>query len=223
MEVSSTTSSTTTSASSQSATQLNQDFDDFLLLLTTQLQNQDPLSPMDTNEFTNQLVQFSGVEQQIKTNSNLENLLAMQTLNMTALGVSFIGKTVEVTGDTFAHTSGAGSTMSYVMPDDASTATITIKDENGDVVYSTDAEKSAGRHDFTWDGLDKNGNIAATGKYTVTVTALNEEAQSLSVTTSVPGYVSGLESDDDGNLMLVINGEKVALTEVRKISIPEDV
>jgi flagellar basal-body rod modification protein FlgD len=142
---------------------------------------------------------------------------------MTALGVSFIGKTVEVTGDTFAHTSGAGSTMSYVMPDDASTATITIKDENGDVVYSTDAEKSAGRHDFTWDGLDKNGNIAATGKYTVTVTALNEEAQSLSVTTSVPGYVSGLESDDDGNLMLVINGEKVALTEVRKISIPEDV
>lgn len=220
MEVSNST-STTASASTQSATQLNQDFDDFLLLLTTQLQNQDPLSPMDTNEFTNQLVQFSGVEQQIKTNSNLENLLAMQTLNMTALGVSFIGKTVEVTGDTFAVTPGADTTMSYVMPDDASTATITIKDEDGDVVYSTDAEKSAGRHDFTWNGIDKNGNAVGAGKYTVTVTALDAEAQSLSVTTSVPGYVSGLESDDSGNLMLVINGEKVALTEVRKISLPE--
>jgi flagellar basal-body rod modification protein FlgD len=219
MEVSNSTA--TASASTKSATQLNQDFDDFLLLLTTQLQNQDPLSPMDTNEFTNQLVQFSGVEQQIKTNSNLENLLAMQTLNMTALGVSFIGKMVEVTGDTFAHTSGTGSTMSYVMPAEANTATITIKDEDGNVVYSTEAEKSAGRHDFTWNGLDKNSNVADSGKYTVTITALNKEAQSLNVTTSVPGYVSGLESDDNGNLMLVINGEKVALTEVRKISIPE--
>lgn len=220
MDVSSSTAATA-SASTRSATQLNQDFDDFLLLLTTQLQNQDPLSPMDTNEFTNQLVQFSGVEQQIKTNSNLENLLAMQTLNMTALGVSFIGKTVEVTGDTFALTSGTDTTLSYIMPDDASTATLTIKDENGDVVYSADAEKTAGRHDFTWNGLDKNGNAAASGNYTVSITALNEEAQSLSVPTSVPGYVSGLESDDNGNLMLVINGKKVALTEVRKISLPE--
>lgn len=220
MEVSSST-NTPTSASTQSATQLNQDFDDFLLLLTTQLQNQDPLSPMDTNEFTNQLVQFSAVEQQIKTNSNLENLLAMQTLNMTALGVSFIGKMVEVTGDTFAVTPGTDTTLSYVMPDDASTATITIKDEDGDVIYSADAEKTAGRHDFIWNGVDKNGNPVAAGNYTVTVTAMDAEAQSLKVATSVPGYVSGLESDDSGNLMLVINGEKVALTEVRKISIPE--
>jgi len=220
MEVSSST-NTAASASAQSGARLNQDFDDFLLLLTTQLQNQDPLSPMDTNEFTNQLVQFSAVEQQIKTNSNLENLLAMQTLNMTALGVSFIGKMVEVTGDTFAVTPGTDTTLSYVMPEDAGTATITIKDEDGDVIYSADAEKTAGRHDFTWNGLDKNGNPVAAGKYTVTITAMNEDAQSLNVPTSVPGYVSGLESDDNGNLMLVINGEKIPLTEVRKISIPE--
>lgn len=221
MEVSSST-ATQASASAQSGAQLNQDFDDFLLLLTTQLQNQDPLSPMDTNEFTNQLVQFSGVEQQIKTNSNLENLLAMQTLNMTALGVSFIGKTVEVTGDTFAMTGAEDTTLSYVMPEDATTATITITNEDGDTVYSTEAEKGAGRHDFTWNGIDKNGNPVAAGNYTVTVSATNAEAQSLSVITSVPGYVSGLESDDTGNLMLVINGQKVPLTEVRKISLPEE-
>lgn len=220
MEVSGT--NTQPSASAQSSARLNQDFDDFLLLLTTQLQNQDPLSPMDTNEFTNQLVQFSGVEQQIKTNSNLESLLAMQTLNMTALGVSFIGKTVEVTGDTFAMTGAGDATLSYVMPGDATAATITITDEDGKTVYSAEAEKTAGRHDFTWNGLDKNGNPVAAGNYTVTVSATNAEAQSLNVITSVPGYVSGLESDDNGNLMLVINGKKVPLTEVRKISLPEE-
>lgn len=220
MEVSST--NTQPSASAQSSARLNQDFDDFLLLLTTQLQNQDPLSPMDTNEFTNQLVQFSGVEQQIKTNSNLENLLAMQTLNMTALGVSFIGKTVEVTGDTFAMTGAGDATLSYVMPGDATAATITITDEDGKTVYSAEAEKTAGRHDFTWNGLDKDGNPVAAGNYTVTVSATNATAQSLNVITSVPGYVSGLESDDNGNLMLVINGKKVPLTEVRKISLPEE-
>lgn len=219
MEVSGTTS--TTSASTTSGTQLNQDFDDFLLLLTTQLQNQDPLSPMDTSEFTNQLVQFSQVEQQIATNSNLETLLAMQTLNMTALGVSFIGKEVEVDGNSFKTDGSSPSTMSYYMPADASSGTLTIKNADGDVVYSTESATKSGRHDFTWDGLDNDGNAVPAGTYTVTVTALDSNKQSLSVTTSVPGYVTGLESADDGSLMLVINGEKVPLTDVRKISMPE--
>lgn len=219
MEVSNSTAAA--SAATKSGTQLNQDFDDFLLLLTTQLQNQDPLSPMDTNEFTNQLVQFSGVEQQIKTNSNLENLISMQTLNMTALGVSFIGKTVEVSGDTFAMNGTDPTTFSYVVPETATSGTISIKDENGDTVFSTEIENAAGRHDFTWNGIDKNGNPVAAGKYTVSVSATNAESASLNVTTSVPGFVSGLESGDDGSLMLVINGKKVPLTEVRKISLTE--
>jgi flagellar basal-body rod modification protein FlgD len=214
------TTSTATSAAGTAQTQLNTDFDQFLRLLTTQLQNQDPLSPMDTNEFTSQLVQFSQVEQQIKTNGNLENLLAMQTLNMTALGVSFIGKVVEVDGNSFS-TDGSGNTvMSYVLPAAANNGTLSIKDANGDTVYSTDIEKTAGRHDFTWNGLDKNGNPAPAGDYTITVTALGSENQSLSVKTSVPGFVSGLESADDGSLLLVIGGTKVPLTDVRKIALP---
>lgn len=221
MEVTSST-TTTNSASTSSGTQLNQDFDDFLLLLTTQLQNQDPLSPMDTNEFTNQLVQFSQVEQQISTNKNLENLLAMQTLNMTALGVSFIGKFVEVYGDSFTTDGTSPTTMSYVLPDEASSGTLTIKNANGDVVYSKSTETTAGRHDFVWDGLDKDGNVAPAGDYTITVTALDSENQSMSVATSVPGFVSGLESADDGSLMLVINGKKVPLTDVRKIALSSD-
>lgn len=219
MDVNGTT-NTTTSASGVAQTQLNTDFDQFLRLLTTQLQNQDPLSPMDTNEFTNQLVQFSQVEQQIKTNSNLENLLAMQTLNMTALGVSFIGKVVEVDGNKFS-TNGSGDTiMSYVLPAAANSGTLTIKNADGEKVFSTDIEKTAGRHDFTWNGLDDNGNAVPAGEYTITVTALGSENQSLSVKTSVPGFVSGLESADDGSLLLVMGASKVPLTDVRKIALP---
>ncbi|MDY0008509.1 MAG: flagellar hook capping FlgD N-terminal domain-containing protein [Bdellovibrionales bacterium] len=213
------TTSTTNTASSTAQTQLNTDFDQFLRLLTTQLQNQDPLSPMDTNEFTNQLVQFSQVEQQIKTNGNLENLLAMQTLNMTALGVSFIGKFVEVDGDTFSAEGGQNSTLSYFLPAAASSGTLTIKDADGKVVHSADIEKTAGRHELSWDGMDKDGNPVAAGKYTVTVTALDSENKSLSVQTSVPGYVTGLESADSGELMMVIDGQKVPLTGVRKIAL----
>jgi flagellar basal-body rod modification protein FlgD len=213
------TTNTTSSASGAAQTQLNTDFDQFLRLLTTQLQNQDPLSPMDTNEFTTQLVQFSQVEQQIKTNSNLENLLAMQTLNMTALGVSFIGKFVEVDGDTFIAQGDTNTTLSYFLPSAASSGTLTIKDADGKTVYSTDIEKTAGRHDLTWNGIDKDGQPVPTGEYTVTVTALDSENQSLSVTTSVPGYVTGLESADSGELMMVIDGKKVPLTGVRKIAL----
>ncbi|MFN7114305.1 MAG: flagellar hook assembly protein FlgD [Alphaproteobacteria bacterium] len=212
--------STNPSASGAAQTQLNTDFDQFLRLLTTQLQNQDPLSPMDTNEFTTQLVQFSQVEQQIKTNGNLENLLAMQTLNMTALGVSFIGKVVEVDGNSFSTDGNSSTVMSYVLPAAANSGTLTIKNADGETVFSTDIEKTAGRHDITWNGLDKNGNAAPAGDYTVTVTALGSENQSLSVKTSVPGFVSGLESADDGSLLLVIGGKKVPLTDVRKIALP---
>jgi flagellar basal-body rod modification protein FlgD len=219
MEVNSTTSATQ-SASGSSLGKLNQDFDQFLRLLTTQLQNQDPLSPMDSTEFTNQLVSFSGVEQQIKTNESLENLLAFQTLNLTAVGLDFIGKNVEIQGKNFYNAGTGGAKVDYVMPADVATATISILDSTGKVVYSGDAEKGVGRHSLTWDGKDKNGVQVPAGTYEVRVAALNSENASLNVTTFVPGYVEGLETADDGNLNLVINGSPVAITDVRKVSVP---
>src|SRR3974390_2835673 len=75
-------------------------FNEFLKLLTTQLQNQDPLSPMDTNQFTQQLVQFSSVEQQINMNTQLSTLISLQQTAQTAQAASFIGATVTVNGAT---------------------------------------------------------------------------------------------------------------------------
>lgn len=198
------------------STQLNQNFDDFLRMLTTQLQNQDPLSPMDTAQFTNQLVMFSQVEQQLRSNDTLGKILAMQTLNMTALGVSFIGKNVEVTGDTFQHSSGNVS-MSYDMQDGVTASTIRVVDADGNTVYSQDADKIPGHHEFVWNGLDNQGQPAPAGTYTFEVSAQADNT-SLNITTYVPGRVTSLESADDGTLLLNVSGQKVPLTDVRKIS-----
>jgi flagellar basal-body rod modification protein FlgD len=197
---------------------LNQDFDQFLLLLTTQLQNQDPLAPMDTSEFTSQLVQFSGVEQQIKGNTLLQNLLSAQTLNMTALGVSFIGKNVEVAGKDFRTDGTSPSSISYEMPQTATAGTITIVDKDGNTVFSKPAELTRGLHGFTWDGKGTDGQSVPEGDYTVSVSALTETGLSLNVTTYVPGYVNGLETAEDGSLVLDIGNQKVPLADVRKIS-----
>ncbi|MDD9901802.1 MAG: flagellar hook capping family protein [Alphaproteobacteria bacterium] len=206
------------SAADVSSQKLNQDFDQFLRLLTTQLQNQDPLNPMDSHEFTNQLVQFSGVEQAIKTNKNLENLLSLQTLNMTALGVSFIGKNVEVQGNNFLADGQGNYNLGYQLPQTANAGTITILDSSGQLVYSRDAELSAGKHDFTWNGLDNSGVPVPPGSYELRVSALTEENVSLNPTTYVPGYVNGLESDQNGNLLLSVDGQSIPITGVSKIS-----
>jgi len=200
------------------STQLNQNFDDFLRMLTTQLQNQDPLSPMDTAQFTNQLVMFSQVEQQLRSNDTLGKILAMQTLNMTALGVSFIGKNVEVAGNSFQHDGTGPVSMSYDMLDGATAGTIRVVDANGNTVYSQDADTMPGHHDFVWNGLDNLGNAAPAGTYRFEISAQTAENTSLNISTYVPGRVTSLESADDGTLLLNVDGLKVPLTDVRKIS-----
>lgn len=206
-------------SSQATVSRLNQDFDQFLRLLTTQLQNQDPLNPMDSTEFTNQLVAFSQVEQQIKTNDQLESLLAFQTLNLTAVGLSFIGKNVEITDSNFFKTADSSATMSYVMPEGAAKGTVTITDADGRTVYKADADITSGTHKFTWDGKDTNGVAVPEGTYTLKVSAMDVNEKSLNLTTFVPGYVEGIETGDDGNLNVIVNGRLVPVTSVRKATI----
>ncbi len=214
----STTGTTYSATQSKDSTALSGNFDQFLRLLTTQLQNQDPLSPMDSTQFTNQLVSFSGVEQQIKGNDYLNKLLTMQTLNMTALGVSFIGKDVQVASSQFSADGVKPVDMAYSLPSAASAGTISITDADGKVIFSKDADLTAGNHDFTWDGKDSDGNVAPAGTYTIKVSATDSAKTALNVTTYVPGHVSSLESADDGTLLLNVGGQSVPLTDVRKIS-----
>lgn len=220
MEVTSATSQRNAASTADTAT-LNENFDQFLLLLTTQLQNQDPLSPMDTAEFTNQLVSFSGVEQQIKTNKSLEDLLALNVLNITDIGLGFIGLDVESGGSSINFDGTTPQTMGYALNKAAVSNTVSIIDANGNTVYSETGETTTGQHQFTWNGLDSSGATAPAGYYTIQIDALDESGVAIPATTTVPSRIAGIESDGNGNVILITNGgEKIPITDVRKAVLP---
>ncbi len=191
----STGSSSSTNAASQ---QLSADMNTFLTLLTTQLKYQDPLDPMDTAEFTNQLVQYSSVEQAIQTNEKLDSLLSMNIANLGAQAVSYIGKVAQVLGDVMPLDGGVAK-ATYTLDKDVSSAVITVKDLNGKIVYSETAEKTSGTHEFTWDGKDSNGNQLEDGAYVISVsTTVPNGETNATVTTTIFGKVTGVASDSNG-------------------------
>lgn len=194
----------TASKATADASALNQSFDQFLLLLTTQLKNQDPLAPMDSAQFTNQLVSFSGVEQQIKTNANLAKLVANASTTQTSVALGYIGLNVDVNGKQFDHSGAGGVKTIYKLSSDASINTVNILDQQGNTVYTTTGELSSGLHTFIWDGTDSNGQPAPAGTYTLQVGALDAAQKNISVTTIVPGYVTGIETAADGNINLIV-------------------
>lgn len=198
---------TGTSKSSQSAQKLSSDMDYFMNLLVTQLKNQDPLDPMDPNEFTNQLVQFSGVEQQIQGNANLEKLITLQQANNVSAVVGYIDKTVEVTGGALVLENGY-SAGSYTLEQDTAKTLINIKDSKGNTVFSTTAETSAGRHNFTWDGINNQGYTSPDGTYKLTVSALDDKGLPLPVTQTTAGRVNGVTMQD-GEVFLYIGDSTV--------------
>src|SRR5688572_13962266 len=127
---SSSTSTSTATTSSDSTETLFDNYEAFLSLLTTQLQNQDPLDPMDTAEFTNQLVQYANVEQSIKTNDTLESILGLTSWNTNTLALSYVGKTVEYASDYSSLTDGT-ATWNYDLDESADSVVLTVKDQNG--------------------------------------------------------------------------------------------
>lgn len=190
-------------------TKLAEDFSQFLQLLTVQLQNQDPLDPMDTSEMTNQIVAFTGVEQQINTNQKLDNLVALGIGNSTAAALGYVGLDASYISSEFHH-DGSASSIKYAMNGNAIEATIRIIDEDGKTIYEEAASTAAGRHDFIWDGTTKYGDTAEAGTYKVVIDALDSEGNGVSVTTVVQGRVSGIETQN-GQLFAIIGERAVAI------------
>ncbi len=190
---------TAPAGSGQSASdgaQLENDLDRFLTLLTTQLQHQDPLDPLDANEFTNQLVQFANVEQQIYQNANLEELVHLQRDNQVAGMVGYIGSTIEAAGDALPLENGA-ATASYTLHDAADAAQITIMNDLGEVVFAANAATTPGRHLFQWDGLDTRGTPALDGTYRIMVNAKRSDGSPIDTETTTFGRVTGASADGD--------------------------
>ncbi len=189
---------TGTSQTNASSQTLSADMNTFLTLLTTQLKYQDPLDPMDTAEFTNQLVQYSSVEQAIQTNEKLNNLLTLTVSNLGAQAISYIGKTAQVLGDVMP-LNGGKAKATYTLSKDVVSTTITVKDMNGKVVYTETGLTTAGTHDFVWNGKDMDGNQLEDGAYQIVVSPKVASGEtSATVTTTIFGKVTGVASDSSG-------------------------
>ncbi len=213
------TTNSNTAAGSQTA--LTGNLNTFLNMLTAQLKNQDPLSPMDSTQFTNQLVQFSEVEQQINTNSNLESLISMQKTSQQAQAISYLGQTVSFASNTLPLSSGTAA-FSYTMPSTAASISVQIKDSNGNVVNTlTSPSGAAGTHTVTWDGTSSSGTTEPDGQYTVSITATDSNGKTVVPTVDAYGIVTGVTSDSSGTeLELGDSGMTTLLGNVLSIHTP---
>lgn len=204
----------------QQSIKLAEDFTQFLTLLTTQLQNQDPLSPMDSSEFTNQLVQFSQVEQSINTNKKLDDMLSLQLASISSVALGYVGLDVTYTSAEMNWDGTTPVNVNYGLSAQASVAKVNVYKEDGTVVRSMDAPKSPGAQQVTWDGRDNNGNLMPSGTYSVKVEAADKNSKPMAVSTAVSGNVRGIESQN-GVVYLLVGERAIALNSVINASVPK--
>ena len=188
----------------KSRNKLAKDLDSFLTLLTSQLKNQDPLSPMDSTEFTNQLVQFAQVEQQINSNESLTNLIGLSQQNIITNAVNYMGKTVEATSGKFPLQDGHAK-AAYGVTKDASSVALVVRNSAGQLVYSSAGEKTQGVHPFEWDGKDSTGKQLPDGSYELQVTALSKDDEPVETYTTAFGKVTGVTTKDGQTLVVMGN------------------
>lgn len=189
-------------------------FSSFLQLLTTQLQNQNPLDPLDTNQFTQQLVQFAQVEQQLKSNDQLSTLVSLQQTAQATNAISFVGKTVAVDGSTAKLTSGSARWSFSV--DKPATATVSIKSSTGQVAYSGSYTISPGPQEFDWDGRDSNGTQWPDGNYTLSVTATDASGQTVAVSTETQGIVDSVDLTQSPPV-LAIGSDTFSIDKIKRV------
>jgi flagellar basal-body rod modification protein FlgD len=211
------TSSAATSSNTVSDTMIASNFTTFLTLLTTQLKNQDPLSPMDTNQFTQQLVQFAQVEQQIKSNDQLSTLISLDQTAQSTAALAYVGATVVVDGSTTQVANGRGTwTFNASKP---STATITITDSTGQTAYTGSFAVNPGAQNFTWDGRGNDGRLWPDGSYTLTATAVDANSQPVDISTQVQAVVDSVDLTQNPPV-LSINGQNYTMNKIRRIIRP---
>jgi flagellar basal-body rod modification protein FlgD len=190
-----TTVDTAAANTSAARTSLATNFDTFLTLLTAQLKNQDPLSPMDSTAFTQQLTQMTGVQQQLLTNDLLTSLLAAQQGGLGGAS-SYIGKDITAVWSADKLTDGKAN-WSYELGSNATAAKLQVLDSTGKVVWTGDApELGTGTHDFTWDGkTTAGGQMSDGGVYTLKITASNASG-SVDSQVLMRGQVNSVEMYD---------------------------
>jgi flagellar basal-body rod modification protein FlgD len=195
--------------------------DDFMKLLITQMQYQDPMNPLDSSQFASQLAQFSSLEQLSNLNQNVEssiqaNYYLTQSINNT-LTATLIGKGVKVSGNTITNSGQTGTDLGYNLPYNAVTCTVNVYDSAGNIVKTfDDSPVSSGDHKLSWDFTDNDGNTVPEGDYTFKVEAQDPDGNNINATTFMYGTIDGVKFTEDGT-MLLVNGTDYNLSDILEI------
>ena len=207
------TGATANNAASTATTGIADNFQTFLTLLTTQLQNQNPLDPLDTNQFTQQLVQFAGVEQQLKQNEQLKSLIAIEQSAQSTQALVYVGNTVAVDGSKAQFDGSA--TWNIKAPKDTD-ATVTITNAAGQTAYSGSYSLSQGNASFVWDGKGNDGTQWPPGAYTLTATGKDSSGKDVAISTEVQGIVDSVDLTASPPL-LSIGGQTYTTNQVKRV------
>ena len=209
------TAATTSSAASTSAlTSLTSNFHDFLGMLMTQLQNQDPTSPMDTNQFTSELVEFSSVEQQIDTNSSLTQLIQLTQSGQVEQSASIVGHQVELNTANLALQSGTGA-INFTATS-AGPVEIGVYDANGSKVADTVVTATQGSNNWTWNGQDSTGAQLPDGAYQVAVDAAGTNGAATALPFTVVATATGVQQTASG-LQLEVGSTSVPFSSLQSV------
>jgi flagellar basal-body rod modification protein FlgD len=209
-----TASSSASQTSNNALSSLSSNFGDFLKLLTTQLQNQDPSSPLDTNQFTSELVQFSSVEQQINTNTSLTQLIQLTQAGEVMQGSSMTGKRVTVSSDHVPLQNGQG-TIQFTAPA-AEPVDIAIYNDSGAKLSDSMLMATKGSNTWTWNGTTSSGSTVPDGSYKVAVTGANADGTTSALTFSVVGTATGVQSQSNG-IQLQLGSQSVDFSKVQAV------
>jgi flagellar basal-body rod modification protein FlgD len=220
--VSGTTPQSSSSSSSKAAStnalasqQIAGNFQAFLQLLTTQLQNQNPLNPLDTNQFTQQLVEFAGVQEQLNTNDSLATLVSLQQTAQATQALTFVGKTAIVSGSSAALTNSSATWVLDVPSNE--NVNISIANSSGQTVFSKTLPENAGNQPFAWNGKGSDGTQLPDGLYTLTATTTDSSGKSVGVATQVQGVISSVNLTQSPPL-LTINGQSFTVNQILGIA-----
>lgn len=213
--VNSSTSLGTSSSAESAQTGLTANYELFLRILTTQVQNQDPLDPMDSAEYTSQLVQYTNVEQSIQTNKKLEELIAMQESSHTMNYVNYIGK--EISADASTALLSNGYAEWSVEVDEYAAGTYEIRNGSGAVVYTGETSLDAGKSKIEWNGLADSGSRAVDGTYSIHFNLKDGDGRQETVTTAVKGVVDSVDWSS-GQLLLKVGDQDIPISAVVAVS-----
>jgi flagellar basal-body rod modification protein FlgD len=204
----------TANSASGDRNRLNANFDMFLQLLTTQLRNQSPLDPMNADQFTQQIVQYSSVEQQIKTNSLIEQMISRQNAGGSTSAIGFLGTEVTTRGSQ-ANLANGKATWSFES-NAAGAGRVVVRDANGAAVRTLERTITRGGQTFEWDGRNDRGAAMPDGRYSITVTGSAASGEPLRLTTDLTGRVTGIDMSGS-EPVLQIGDARVKLSDVRTV------